>query len=465
MSDETTSNEADKLRESIDNLASKIRTADSAHKSQVPLSVAAPFANLFQGIHESLKNEGEKIRSVGSRASVYTAQIETNPLRREYNVAQAPEPSFGLRKDYAVASPPPAPLPPRPQRLVNELRAEDNFAAREARLKAFMAVRGGSPQSQTADGKGTGDTQNKDDKEVAKAAGSFGLLNSKMLAFAAVVGAATKGLDGTKEGYLLGYSIQHVFFEIADMLRTPIRLITREIEGFARVLHVVNATSTPKNGIPGLPVIPFVTTPFHQLNSIIQETTDQNEATEQNKQNLLANRSGLADVGARNHDEQRYQLGMRQMREESSRLADAIEKERGSLKIDIGNGGIGWHQDPNVQLKQQYDANIKRSEQLHADMAGKPAQNSPKQGAVGIANTPDGKPQQDPHLQPALTVSFGDVAGLQAQMQKLATENPAQEKGLSLIEQIAKAVFTIAYGDGVASKMFPDQGNPAVKPG
>jgi hypothetical protein len=41
-------------------------------------------------------------------------------------------------------------------------------------------------------------------------------------------------------------------------------------------------------------------------------------------------------------------------------------------------------------------------------------------------------------------------------MQALSTENPAQERGLSLIETIAKAVIKMAYGQKTADDMFPE---------
>ncbi len=160
-------------------------------------------------------------------------------------------------------------------------------------------------------------------KATHDTASGFGELSKKMLQAAAgfaTIGTVLRGLEGTREGYLLNYSMQKIFFEIADMLRDPIRIITRELSGLGNVLHAMN--SAPSN-------------------------------------------SGLNKVLA---------LG--------SPAADVMTR-------------------------------------LYHRLTGTEA--------AAAAS---------PHLAPMYHTSYGGVEGLQQKYQQLSTENPAQEKGISLVESI-----------------------------
>ena len=464
-------NEADNLREALERLTAAVRSS-SDDNQRIAASYNKSSGGLFLPSHTiqtaaapEARNpfvaptpKGyDKLRS-GLLVPDPIIKLATSKAPEGYDklhsgivVPQQAVPQLATKYIPPVGTPIADPFTPK------YTQGEESPAAKAARQKAYIDVKGPGGASSAGHA-----SANALAPAVAKTAGSFGLLNSKLLVFAGAIGAAIKGLQGTKEGYLLDYSINHVFFEIADMLRAPIRAITREIEGFAHVMHAVGST----NGGKG------IFSSFYDTRDALKNIVDTGEQNKANQQSQFTDQASLAEVGARNHNEAQYHAGIRQLQAESDRLGKAIDadKKEHPLAVDIGFGGnglpgIGWHKDPNVALKEQYDMAIKKNKELHDNMAGKPAQNTnlPPSGHQAGGET---KSKAEPPLQPQLTVSFGDVAGLQSQMQKLATENPAQEKGLSLVEQIAKAVFTIAYGGDEANKMFPDQQQqPAVKHG
>ena len=175
-----------------------------------------------------------------------------------------------------------------------------------------------------------------------QASQGFEALAGKMKSFGlslVSVGSVLKGLQGTREGYQLNYSLNHLFFEIADLLRDPIRIITRELEGFANVIHAVNASGDKANGIGPMNVLAPEIKVFKQLWNISQ---------------------GKKDIDA-----------------------------------------------------------------------------------------------PTPHNQPILHTSFGDVQGLQNRLQALSTENPAQARGLSLIESIYNVLVSINNSLPGSDKLTP----------
>ena len=210
-------------------------------------------------------------------------------------------------------------------------------------------------------------------KAMASSMGQFavGLLS---------VGTVLKGLSGTREGYQLDYAANHLFYEIADMMRGPVRFITNELEGLARVMHHVNAASPSGAESP------------------------------------YANPWG---PNSKRWEESHFQSVLFPGMGDGKRMHRALGPD-----------------DPDPD-----DPRFARLPKKVAD----------RHRGMNI----------DDHLQPILHTSFGDVAGLQQRMQALSTENPAQEKGLSLIETIAKAVIKMAYNQETADNMFPE--NPAIK--
>jgi hypothetical protein len=104
---------------------------------------------------------------------------------------------------------------------------------------------------------------------------------------------------------------------------------------------------------------------------------------------------------------------------------------------------------------------------LHPEAAGLNPEVLERQIQEGKIKAPIGhKPglpgQEDDHLQPMLHTSFEDVAGLQQKMQALSTENPAQERGLSLVEQIFNVLVKILNAIPGSDKMT-EIPNPAIK--
>lgn len=447
-------NQADKLQEAIARLTStlqKPRDADSRVydklssglliPSKTIIKIVAahearnPFSNAVQGydrLHSGLLVQSQKLTLPSSQAPAGYERLANSgifaPQRAVPSLATGPVIDHGI--------------PIKNPAETKYIQAERNFAADRARLRAYMAVKGDGGSALPPSINASSGGESEESKAAKKTASGFGLLNTKMLAFAAVVGVAIKGLQGTKEGYLLDYSVQHVFFEIADMLRGPIRFITREIEGFARVLHTINQSSGG-NGPLGI------------VDAATNKAINLEQSTKANQQNLFTQQAGNADIGARNHNERLYDLGIRQMQSESDRLGRDIEKQRGKWQVDVDFNGVGWHKDPNVALKAQYDSAIEQTKRLHEDMKSQPAQNTSKQGPARIADANGQQVKGEPHLQPQLTVSFGAVEGLQSQLQKLATENPAQEKGLSLVEQIYNVLVSINNSMPAAKHIEP----------
>lgn len=279
----------------------------------------------------------------------------------------------------------------------------------------------------------------------AKTGNLFGAMNSKMIEFIGslgVVGAVLRGLSGTREGFFLNYSMNHIFFEIADMLRGPVRFITNELEGFAQVLHALNRSNDGNK--------------IFNPQKIVQQAQDQEQA------NINFN-AREADVGSRNHDDKLYQLGLKGLQRQSERLGKEIEADKqknGDWAVDIGFGGIRWHNDnPEMQDKKnkkaRIDSEIETAQQQHQKFAAQPAQHE----KVGPVHVVGGK-EADDHLMPMLTASFGAVADLQNKMQQLATENPAQTRGLSLVENCYNTLVKIFNKMGGAQlDEIPDPSN------
>ncbi len=253
-------------------------------------------------------------------------------------------------------------------------------------------------------GKPTPATKEEDDarKKSAAAFAQFGNSVKGMLAGFVGIGAALKGLQGTREGYQLNYSTQHIFFEIANALRAPIRWLTNELEGLARVMHVVNTAGPGGGGIVG-------NTWKHYIDP----------------------------------------YGLRKQIE-----ADANRNFAGAPQAV---------RDRHPELSALSDAKMYRN--LHPNVAYIPDAVLERQAREGklsgyrqAAPRPRGAIAGDQQLQPMMHSEFGDVAGLQQKMQALSTDNPAQKRGLSLVETIAKAVVKMAYDETTANNMFPDDG-------
>ena len=230
-------------------------------------------------------------------------------------------------------------------------------------------------------------------EEKKKATTGFSLLSNKMLTFGAAVAAVTRGLQGTREGYLLGYSTQHVFFEIADMLRGPIRWITNEIEGFARVVHTINTSNAMVNPTRG------------GLGGGSLETA-KNRLTGNKSDNWVRNKAGELVPPGKENTNYRDQTWAQWFRFEGP--ADFSDKKRSKHR---------W--------EEVFGAAADRDR-----AAGNPLP-PPMQKIGGTEKKPI-----DDHLQPLFHAEFGAIEELQNKMQALSVENPAQEHGLSLIEQI-----------------------------
>src|SRR5580700_10600488 len=303
----TEQNKADKLREAIDRLTSKLSDGSITNRVSA-VGQSTPALHPFQGTSIPGQAIGEmKVRPappplppaqlynpiVGDRGTIRPAPSAETLLPQ----TRASLMGVAFARLHAALSRQPEQVAPSDPGF--------NFAAEQSRQRAYMSVKippGGPPQppgTQLLGSPSAPQPQRQDqrlDSETKKAAAGFGLLNTKLLAFAGVVAAATRGLDGTKEGYLLGYSIQHVFFEIADMLRTPIRIITNEIEGFARVLRAINQSS---GGVGGV---------YQGVKRSVNAGTDNFNLAEDQQNKNLGFLAREADVGSHNHDEKLYQL-------------------------------------------------------------------------------------------------------------------------------------------------------------
>ena len=343
------------------------------------------------------------------------------------------------------------------------------------------------------------DSRNDQQQEDAKrkSANGFMSLATGMGKFAAglvTVGTVLKGLSGTREGYLLDYSFQHLFFEIADMLRGPIRFITNEIEGLARVFHAFSAHAGKSPG--GDAASDLVK---------VAETPVVIGAAIGSKFGYMGTLAGAAFGGALTykvlsmapalgirlappiaaymlgHDTIKAMLkgdwagagysatqatqgynpflsdahyyamksaapGSKEWREKVS----ANDDSNWTQKFDKNKGywekfnptSQQWEDDKREVRKpgesmEDVRKRIPDYDKLTGKNTGKPR-----------GDAPDNK--KDEHNQPLLHVSFGDTAGLQQRMQQLVTENPAQEKGLSLIEMcynMLVKIYNKAAGD------------------
>jgi hypothetical protein len=252
-------------------------------------------------------------------------------------------------------------------------------------------------------GKPSPATKEEDDarKKSAAAFSQFGNAIKGMLTGFVGIGAALKGLQGTREGYQLSFSTQHLFYEIANALRAPIRFITNELEGLARVMHRVNTAGPGGAGVVG---------------NAWKHYTDPYGLRKQIEADANKNFAGTSQA-------------VRDRHPELSSLSDA--KMYRNL-----HPGIAYIPDA-VLERQAREGKLKD----YRKAAPRPP------GASG-----------DQPLQPMFHSEFGDVAGLQQKMQALSTENPAQKRGLSLIETIAKAVIKMAYDESRANTMFPEDG-------
>jgi hypothetical protein len=268
-------------------------------------------------------------------------------------------------------------------------------------------------------------------KATTKATSGFSGLAAVMGKFAlglASVGTVLKGLSGTREGYHLDYAMNHIFFEIADMMRGPIRFITNELEGLARVLHYTNKASGNSGATAGGtvagsvgwagagwaaggPVIGAISGFGHY---IVEGLTGDINRDKVNA-DALKDTARLSDKTRQRHPD----IAALSDAETDRRMhPDAVQTPKAVLERQAREGKLKGYNHKAPEL-------------------------------------PGGGRGND-HIQPILTTSFGDVAGLQAKLQALSTENPAQERGLSLIETIAKAVLKMAYGQAEADKAFPE---------
>jgi hypothetical protein len=226
------------------------------------------------------------------------------------------------------------------------------------------------------------------------------------------VGTVLRGLSGTREGHQLDYATNHLFYEIADMLRGPIRFITNELEGLARVMHVINAADTHEN-IGVTAATAYAASKFGVTGA-------------------FGSGAGFGFAGTRQYGGYNYFTGRRNDDKEQ-------EQQQGWSVFPVTRKYGGYN-----YFTGKYNDDVptgKRGEDPKIDWNKKAAA--------------DKKVAAD-HIQPILSTSFGNVADLQNKMQALSTENPAQERGLSLIETIAKAVIKMAYGQKTADDMFPE---------
>ena len=319
------------------------------------------------------------------------------------------------------------------------------------------------PQQPTPATKPVGDL----DKSAKGASFSLGKLTAGFL----TVGTILKGLQGTKEGYLLNYSFQHLAFELADMFRGPIRFITRELEGLARVIRFAESGgggrsapigpvgSTIGGFAVGGPMGALVTGMGSVLSSKVDDLRDRLNFAEANR--LTENRTysgsmAITEKGIREQKPQYEALGFGQL--EEGRADRAREVARiDAIPFLMKTLGDLDEKKRAEEMRDLYASGIDQMKGLKRELADQPAQQMATKPTFGAVKPVATDSKDSRHLEPILNTSFGGVTELWQKMQALSTENPAQEKGLSLIEQIAKWVYMIAHPtttEAEADKMF-----------
>lgn len=198
------------------------------------------------------------------------------------------------------------------------------------------------------------------------------------------VGTILRGLHGTREGTQLDYAMNRVFFEIADMLRDPIRLITRELLGLANVIGAVNRS---EGG------------PANALGSTIRGI------------DKVKNEGDWTSIRGLNKKAE----GASEAIEGAISPIDRFDIVSSARKKFVGTGkAIGDWADKKLGL------------------VGPPA---PEQEET--------KKKQSEHLPPQYSASFGRPEDLWSKMQALVTQNPEMQRELSLLESIYNVLVSI----------------------
>ena len=271
-------------------------------------------------------------------------------------------------------------------------------------------------------------------------------------------GAVLKGLSGTREGYHLDYAINHIFFEMADALRGPIRFITNELEGLARVIRAVSRSGEGAE----TNIVGTLTSPRRAADKSIA-IDQENLRTREAEQQSYASSFSLAEKGVREKNQPMEDLGVKQLTRGRDQANADYQRELRGLTRGRSPDGEEALKDA-ARSKDQYARGLEHIGVLRDQLKGQPAQKMP-----GPLQRPEAAPgmkpsKADEHLQPIMHVSFGDVAGLQGKLQALASENPAQERGLSLVENcynmLVRIYNKLSVGDSMTE--IPD---PSVKNG
>ena len=315
----------------------------------------------------------------------------------------------------------------------------------------------------------------------------LGAMASKMKAFGMSMvnkGVVLKGLHDTIEGFQLNYASNHFAYELADLLRGPIRFIINELEGLARVMHAVSHSQLGKPagwGVAGWGVAGamaggmiaggmgavvggaagiLVGVTVGPLSDAIENTARMKADNIYNKEKLYSKRYEMAERGIQEHNPVKYERGMASMHKGWAD-AEAVHQKAKSLKWawDTRDMPSRAEQLQANKDKAQYELGIHQLERLKrnvdANPQANPAHKIPAKQNFD-ATTSSGKKKEDEHIQPIQHAQFMGVEDLQNRMIQMTLENPAQEKGLSLIETIAKAIVKMAYGEAESNKLFPD---------
>lgn len=251
----------------------------------------------------------------------------------------------------------------------------------------------------------------------------FGAALRKAVPLLAGVGVLA-GLRDTVEGNTLQYELSRLSYELADLVRGPLRWFIEEMHGAANVMHAFNAGSsgTIRNpvtaaltgsvlGLTGAAIagtasgaVSFGSGITHQLRTIINP-----------------NKEAVRD----------------QMQDNSERiLADQYWKQDGNAdQMAQNNLSNGWF---------QHSISDERRKQI-ADLVVMEKERN-KNGQVPMRDySKDKKP--DDHITPIMHASFEAFDQLQNKMQALISDNPIdiQKRELTMIELIYNLFVEVAH--------------------
>lgn len=243
---------------------------------------------------------------------------------------------------------------------------------------------------------------------------------------------ATLGLAETVEGNKLTWAFRNLTYQLADLLRGPIRFLTRELNGLAYVIRHVNNSSMGNAvgwGLGGL--IGYAA--LARLGLRVPGP-------------LMAAGATAVGVDALNHAGFSYDIEKKTQK--FLGLGDADENQiRWQLEQDyrkehpVPGGEQHWWGKSRGTKDEEETWTANRDAWVEAEWQKKKEASSPetlKKEAQEI-RLPDTKKGEDEHVKPLYQTSFGALTSLWENMNKMATENPgldAQEKTASYTQYI-----------------------------